>query len=432
MVDSSAIPPPPPGFRMVDSSAPEPAAPSIPKAAGDLLMTLPGVAQGAGLFREFYNEGISPLLQTAWDSWKRGDLGERAIQQLVDTFKDHAAIMQQHPDIRNFPLIGPGATAVSNHAQDLWNKGDYGGAFGAMAGFLSQFFAPEALDAALAKLPEAQRAAAIAADRTGSLAKATAGAASDTVRGGFETVSAAVDPATVRAAIKIIPKGSNILDAWDTFQAARNAMRDARTPAAPPAVVRESPAWADIQPSPVTTPEFTPAAAPALPSGRVPGSLARAEAAAGAELTVTPAERAAGDVIDVRPEARTPEQMGAHPAAAGPATAEPESDLEAQLRASVEQARAKHAAAQQLEDHIDEHHAYLAGQAQDILWANRARKADRFAQFLIENNLAATPANIDLAARHLAEKRGPSAEIVPMIQDRVDWFNGSRANAATN
>jgi len=433
----------------IDDLAPAPAPAAKPEPAWEDSFAQPQAKAGAHFFKEMYDEGIAPMLKTVKDAWDRGDVGEHAVTSMLRGFHDQLWNWQTHPDIRNAPLIGTGATGVSRHAQDLWNKGDYVGAFGAMSGFISAFFAPEALNAALAKLPEAQRAAAIAADTTGNLARAAA----DATRGALETVSAATDPAVVRAAIKVIPKGSAALEAWDTFQGVRDAARRARAAEAPPAVIRESPAWADIGTSPVTTSDFAPAPAAALPSGRVPGSLTTAEARAavpapappqrtplwsrieaspaGAQpafttpagvlpsgrvpgsyaaaqaaaqaaepaITVTPFERAQGDVLDVAPEAREFPPL---------------------------------TAAQLLEDRIHEHHAYLLGQAEDIIWANRARKADRFAQWLIENKLPATPENIDLAAKRLAERTPPSDETVPMIQDRVDWFNGSKASAAVN
>jgi hypothetical protein len=392
-------------------------------------------------FKSFYDEGIAPVLDMAKDAIDRGDLGESSVQKMLGAFKDQLWNFQQHPDIRNLPIVGTGATAIANRMQRQYNDGDYAGAAGTAAGFLGQFLTPDAAAALIDKLPEAAQAAAAAADATGNVAKATGKAASagaraaapDLLKAGLQAGASKVlgghvplaafmgEMGALGRAGRGLQKGAQAAgEAWTAERAAQAAAR-AGTEAAPEAAAAEVP---------VQTGEATPdiwagaraqnAARDATVTPNVWEKARAGNAPPGAELTLTPLDRAEGDVIDIRPEARTPEQMGAQPAT------EPESDLEAKLRASVEQAQAKHAAAQHLEDRIDEHHAYLTGQAEDILWANRARKADRFAQFLIENNLAATPANIDLAARHLAEKRAPSAETVPMIQDRVDWFNAKQ------
>jgi hypothetical protein len=86
--------------------------------------------------------------------------------------------------------------------------------------------------------------------------------------------------------------------------------------------------------------------------------------------------------------------------------------------------------AQHLEDAIDRHAAYLQMQGEDLTWANRARKADRIAGWLIKNDLEATPANINRGAKELVETKVPSDETIPMIQDRVDWHNARVAQAA--
>jgi hypothetical protein len=366
-----------------------------------------------GFFRSMYDEGVAPVVDMVSDAINRGDLGEHSVQQILGAFKDQLWNFQQHPDIRNLPLVGPGATAVANRMQRQYDAGNYAGAAGTAAGFLVPFLAPGAIEAAADKLPEAAKTAAAAADATGDFAKAAAkGTAAGAKAAAPDLAIAGLKGAASAAFGSHVPYGWTV-GGFGEWNAARQAFTGLRKGAqafgeaysaqraadAGPAVLRESPAWADIQPSPASTPEFTPTPATALPSGRVPGSYAAAQARAAAEapaVTVTPYERAQGDVLDVAPEART------------------ESGTPALT------------AAQLLEDRIHEHHAYLLGQAEDIIWANRARKADRFAQWLIENKLPATPGNIDLAASRLAEKNAPSDETVPMIQDRVDWFNGKQ------
>jgi hypothetical protein len=78
-------------------------------------------------------------------------------------------------------------------------------------------------------------------------------------------------------------------------------------------------------------------------------------------------------------------------------------------------------AAQKIEDAADEQALRLQHAAEDIVWANRARKADRFAAYLTQNKLDPTPANLATAAKALAEKAPPSDETVPMIEDRMGY-----------
>jgi ddrB-like ParB superfamily domain len=77
--------------------------------------------------------------------------------------------------------------------------------------------------------------------------------------------------------------------------------------------------------------------------------------------------------------------------------------------------------AMRLEDAADEQAARLQMQAEDIIWANRAHKADRFAAYLLKNKMDPTPENLALAARAMAERGAPSDETVPMIHDRMGY-----------
>lgn len=86
--------------------------------------------------------------------------------------------------------------------------------------------------------------------------------------------------------------------------------------------------------------------------------------------------------------------------------------------------------AQRLEDAADEQAARLHMQAQDIEWANRAHKADRFAAYLLKNKLDPTHENLTAAAKALAERKVPSADTVDMIHDRMGYDPPQAAQTA--
>jgi len=87
------------------------------------------------------------------------------------------------------------------------------------------------------------------------------------------------------------------------------------------------------------------------------------------------------------------------------------------------------AAQRRIEDAADQHAAYLQNQAEEITWANRARKADRFAEYLRQNDLDPTPENLATAARAMHEKGPPSDETVPMIHDRMGYTEPAQPTA---
>lgn len=96
----------------------------------------------------------------------------------------------------------------------------------------------------------------------------------------------------------------------------------------------------------------------------------------------------------------------------------------AEYQKPAEAAPAQNAAiteAQRIEDAADEHAARLQMQAEDIIWGSRARKADRFADYLTKNKLEPTPDNLATAARAMSERAAPSDETVPMVHDRMGY-----------
>ena len=76
------------------------------------------------------------------DSYVRGDLGERSASEILGSFKDQLGNFAAHPDIRNLPILGTGATATAARMQKQYDAGNYSGMIGTAAGFLGQFAAP--------------------------------------------------------------------------------------------------------------------------------------------------------------------------------------------------------------------------------------------------------------------------------------------------
>lgn len=84
-----------------------------------------------------------------------------------------------------------------------------------------------------------------------------------------------------------------------------------------------------------------------------------------------------------------------------------------------------------IEDAADQQAARMQSQAEDIIWANRAHRADRFAAYMLKNDMEPTPVNLARAAKEMAESGGaPSAETVDMIHDRMG-YNPQAAEDAT-
>ena len=95
-----------------------------------------------GFLRSFYDTSLRPIVGMVHDSYVRGDLGEHAASEILDSFKDQLGNFAAHPDIRNLPIIGTGATATAARMQKQYDAGNYTGMIGSAAGFLGQFAAP--------------------------------------------------------------------------------------------------------------------------------------------------------------------------------------------------------------------------------------------------------------------------------------------------
>lgn len=203
----------------------------------------------------------------------------------------------------------------------------------------------------------------------------------------LDTLDAATSPDVVRAAVKVLPKGPTALDAYDAFQAEKARIRAARTPAAPVPVLRDanSPAWSQFPNA--ARPDFPPVSPiqSPLPSGRVPGSAARA--------ATLPEQPAAAPVESFQPQPVAPA------AAAAPQPVAEPTDLEKQLQASLD----RHPKADE----------------------NRVQAADRWAQNLKQLNVPAPAPGDDAAWANLSRSLGERAGYVPapdtrqMIRERL-------------
>ena len=340
-----------------------------------------------GLFSSFYDTGIKPVWDTIKDVYNRGGIPvtEDMASGVLDQVKNFAA----HPDIRNFPVIGPAAQATADRMQKQYDAGNYGGMVGSAGGFIAPFLtpgviaeAPRAAEA-IAALPSKLRAA--LPDSVPQLS----GAAVDAVGLVSPRAAHAVSLANrgvkiVNAALKATAPGEEVAP-----------VVDAAHPLEPAAAHPLAPSDAPLTPAP-QTPVAPPAGLPGpAPGIREPGPFGTPEPPAHWE----PPARTSGRL---RPADWFAEN-------APPAAPEP-----IPVSAGL-------SAAHKLEDAADEQAARMQSQAEDIVWANRAHKADRFAAYLLKNKLEPTPENLAGAAKAMAERAVPADETVPMIHDRMGY-----------
>lgn len=173
--------------------------------------------------------------------------------------------------------------------------------------------------------------------------------------------------------------------------------------------MRQSLADSDgIEKPPAGTPAPTPAAPrPAAPTpDQYQASEADFQKSWDPGLPGTPSPLARWEPLDASPDARA--------------------SLPAELQTKVEELRREThtpeqlAAAQRLEDQIDEHAAFLRGRAQDLEWGNRARKADAIAASLFRSGvLEPTDAQLAKTSKELQFKDVPSPDDADMIRDRL-------------
>lgn len=105
-------------------------------------------AESQGMLRSFYEGAIRPVVDQVADTYKRGDFGAKAAGELLSSFKDQVRNFAGHPDVRNLPIVGPGATATAAKMQKQFDAGNYQGMVGTAAGFVAPFATPALKDAA--------------------------------------------------------------------------------------------------------------------------------------------------------------------------------------------------------------------------------------------------------------------------------------------
>lgn len=378
-----------------------------------------------GFLRSFYDTSLRPIVGMVHDSYVRGDLGEHAASEILDSFKDQLGNFAAHPDIRNLPIIGTGATATAARMQKQYDAGNYTGMIGSAAGFLGQFAAPNLIKTppGVADLPKP-----IVDAATTAAAKVRA-ALPDSV----PTIPASVTDAVVVAPplafkMRMVNRFANVanklLGPSEADAAAgssaplsgadlarQKAILETRALDKTALVERMRQSLADsdgIEKPPAGTPAPTPAAPrPAAPTpDQYQASEADFQKSWDPGLPGTPSPLARWEPLDASPDARA--------------------SLPAELQTKVEELRREThtpeqlAAAQRLEDQIDEHAAFLRGRAQDLEWGNRARKADAIAASLFRSGvLEPTDAQLAKTSKELQFKDVPSPDDADMIRDRL-------------
>jgi hypothetical protein len=377
-------------------------------------------AESQGMLRSFYEGAIRPVVDQITDSYKRGDFGEHAATELLSSFKDQLRNFAGHPDIRNTPIVGPGATATAAKMQKQYDAGNYTGMLGTAAGFVAPFAAPAAIEAAPEAAAAVKSGAQALRDKLPDTIPTVPGAVADAV--GIVHPGAAF---AIRAANKVATIANKLLDSKKTpavpLTPTEQALADMRASAAAQAAQDAAYERLPGTPREPAPPNPSPAAQPAAEAVPPAAAAHVSDLPAPDQYTATAEDFAPGNVWEPGPPG-TPETWA-------PFTPDARASLPPELVAKVDALRAAThppiadaRAAQLVEDAADEQAAQLQHQAEDITWANRARRADRFAQYLTENKLDPTPANLTKAAKALAEKGGPpSAETADMIADRMGY-----------
>jgi hypothetical protein len=403
-----------------------------------------------GLFHSFYDTAIKPIVDQVKDAYQRGDVGAHAADEILrDFLKQAGDFAASGGDIRKLPVIGTGATATAQRAQDQVNAGNPLGAVGSVAGFVAPFAvggnAGDVADRVVATKDAIKASAAKNAELV-SLGVKLAGKAAMKATGTGEVIGvlgkiAKATGEDSKAAEVIAPGVRPTLSAADLARQKNILEGRAADQAAARAAV-------PVEPAAAPAPAFESTPATATPSGRVPGSAARAGAARTTAETVPPANALpASDVsrvfdgIEFAPEATPPPAAAAAPAPAAPAVVSspnaapvPEASPVASQAEATPSAPAREpvpaiSKQQRYEDAADAHAAYLQSQAETITWANRAHRADRFAKYFKKEKLDPTPENIVKATKELDERDAPSAETVDMIHDRLDYHAPAAGDA---
>jgi hypothetical protein len=371
-----------------------------------------------GMFRSFYEGAIGPVIDMVKDAFERksrGEIfGEHAASQILDSFKEqvknfngairHWPFNEPGKDpVAMLPIVGQGATATAARMQKQFDAGNYTGMLGSAAGFVAPFATGAAGDLLKENAPAIADAARTAGTAVKGGAAGAAKAATETAQfkgfslPGGNVMAGAVAGGYAAHALGLPSEAGAVVGA--AAPVVRGAVSGAR--AALAARVAKIAAAQKI---------LDPATASEILNEINGGASAEASAEPAAAI---PQPKVASQKlqasIDAFNKARlAANRSGSAPEASAPAESEPAADGLTE--------------AQRIEDAADEQAARLQHQAEDIIWANRARRADRFAEYLTRNKLDPTPGNIAKAAKEMAEKGGPpSAETVDMIADRMNY-----------
>ncbi len=353
------------------------------------------------------------LVRPAWDGFKgvlRGE-GPQMVSDAADALLDQVKTFAAHPDVRNIPVIGPAAQQTANKMQADYDAKNYSGMAGQLAVGLAPFVAPEVIKGIPGAASAVSDAAETLAKKLPKSIPTVSGAAADVA--GVVSPRAAHAIALANRGIKIANKvlgpgekaeaaAAPVLSAEDLARQ-RNIL-ETRALDRAALVDRTAQGIQPDQPAPAlpeAAPEATP---PVLPSGRVPGGW---------------------DAVSHTPSA--PPTPVATPAAKAAARAESNerffTQQQADIAAEQETPQQRALSAQQrIEDAADAQAAQMQQHAEDIIWANRAHRADRFAAYLLREGIEPTRVNLERAAKEMAEKGGaPSDETVDMIHDRMNY-----------
>ena len=332
---------------------------------------------------------IQPIADTFKDVAARGGISvtNDIIQGLLDQTAEFAKSASTGLDVRKLPIIGTGAVATTERVKEQIAAGNYRGAAGSVLGYLAPFAAPEAI----ARTPEA---AAAVGDAVSSTATKLRDALPDAVPNVPATARDVIGVISPRAAhaVALANKGAKVANAvldatkapeLDATQAYLEKMKA-------DAAARPEPEW--VSPADQAGREQMAARVYNANAGSGPWTQysqlppAAATPAAATPAIVTPALPAAAP-FDPTPYLGYQAKESDFMPAPRVAPAAPEPAVPAPAAAPPVAQTPELSAAQRIEDAADDQAARMRMNAQDIEWANRQHKADRFAAYLLKNKL---------------------------------------------
>lgn len=425
-----------------------------------------------GFFHSLYSS-IGPIVDQVHDAYKRGDLGAHAADEffrgLTQQLGDFAA---SGGDIRKLPLIGPPAQETANRMQEQFDAGNYAGMAGSAASIVAPLAIPEIKAGGKAAFDAGKNVATGVAKplvRLAIKAKIPGGAAGLAV---LDHITETMGPeAAKRAAVNIWPEGDRPT-LWKDAGVESSAfptpapinpisaelpsgrqVGPAAVRAPEPVAPRAAPAWQGIPQSQAAAPAaLTPQSSPALPSGRVPGSMALAERIrkealenkilspdvaaemlesmnepAGAPVEVAPKPAAVNPVEAPEPIAKTP--AAAAPVAEEAPAVQHKTDLEDLLERSLKDPVIARTAITELDEHLKAEGLKKAGEIIDKNQVKRALKLGRFLQ-----DYGITPEHIEAMSTEqwhqvgeLADVLKPSATTIQKTKDLMSMASDNKA-----